>query len=145
MRRVPPRRRLTRVRDDSEEPERYRIGYAKPPPQHRFRPGHSGNPKGRPKGSKNTTTLARDLLERMISVRTGGDAPRRIKVVEAILTRYTEAALRGDTRAAAFLFQRYDAAQSGGRAHEPAATPEEQEIIDSYLQEYLKRRRSADE
>jgi Family of unknown function (DUF5681) len=144
VKRVTPRRRLTRVRDDSEQPERYRIGYAKPPPQHRFRPGHSGNPKGRPKGSKNTTTLAQELLDRKISVRTNGDAPRRIKVVEAILTRYTEAALKGDTKAAAFLFQRYDMAQSG-HAAEPAATPEEQEIIDSYVEDYLKRRGSADE
>lgn len=31
----------------------YDIGYAKPPTTTRFKPGHSGNPKGRPKGSKN--------------------------------------------------------------------------------------------
>lgn len=142
MKRVRPRRRLTGFRDDSEPAERYRIGYGKPPQQHQFRPGQSGNPKGRPKGSKNTATLARELLDRKISVRTGGDAPRRIKVVEAILTRYTEAALKGDTKAAAFLFQRYDIAESP-EPHEPAATPEEQEIIDSYLEDYLTKQRSA--
>lgn len=31
----------------------YDVGYAKPPKQSQFPPGKSGNPKGRPKGSKN--------------------------------------------------------------------------------------------
>lgn len=31
----------------------YEVGYAKPPIGTRFKPGRSGNPKGRPKGSKN--------------------------------------------------------------------------------------------
>ncbi|QJF50726.1 DUF5681 domain-containing protein [Roseobacter ponti] len=31
----------------------YEVGYAKPPAAKRFKPGQSGNPKGRPKGSRN--------------------------------------------------------------------------------------------
>jgi len=31
----------------------YQVGYAKPPANTRFKPGQSGNPKGRPKGAKN--------------------------------------------------------------------------------------------
>jgi len=31
----------------------YEVGYAKPPTDSRFKPGQSGNPRGRPKGSKN--------------------------------------------------------------------------------------------
>lgn len=31
----------------------YDVGYAKPPTDTRFKPGQSGNPRGRPKGSKN--------------------------------------------------------------------------------------------
>jgi hypothetical protein len=30
----------------------YRVGYGRPPLNTRFKSGHSGNPKGRPKGSK---------------------------------------------------------------------------------------------
>ena len=38
----------------------YEVGYKKPPIHTRFKPGVSGNPKGRPKGTKN---LATDLAE----------------------------------------------------------------------------------
>jgi Family of unknown function (DUF5681) len=34
-------------------PAQYEVGYAKPPAEHRFRKGQSGNPGGRPKGAAN--------------------------------------------------------------------------------------------
>ena len=40
----------------------HKVGYGKPPAETRFKPGHSGNPRGRPKGSKNYKTI---LMERM--------------------------------------------------------------------------------
>jgi hypothetical protein len=117
----------------------YEVGYGKPPKEHRFEPGQSGNRKGRPKGTKNTGTLLRELLDRKIEVRSGG-APRKISVREAILTRFAEAALKGDTKSAAFLFQRYDMLDE---VHEPTkVTPDEQEIIDMYVKSYVKRRGS---
>src|SRR5262245_4838454 len=39
--------------DSSTEPDEYKVGYGKPPKDTQFRKGQSGNPKGRPKGSKN--------------------------------------------------------------------------------------------
>ena len=35
----------------------YAVGYKKPPLHTRFKKGQSGNPRGRPKGSKNFSTL----------------------------------------------------------------------------------------
>jgi hypothetical protein len=117
----------------------YKVGYRKPPKEHRFKPGQSGNRKGRPKGTKNTGTLLRELLDRKVEVRSDG-ARRRISVREAILTRFAQAALNGDTKSAAFLLQRYDMLEE---IHEPAkVTRDEQDLIDMYVKNYVKRRGS---
>jgi|SRR3954453_5919008 hypothetical protein len=112
----------------------YETGYGKPPKQHQFQPGQSGNRKGRPKGAKNTATLLRDILDRKIDVRTGSTL-RKISVREAMLTRFAESALKGDTKAATFLLQRYDTQESGNDEND-VTTAEEQEIITAYLKAY---------
>jgi hypothetical protein len=117
---------------------KYLVGYGRPPEEHRFKPGKSGNRKGRPKGAKNTATLLRELLDRKIEVRSGNTV-RKMSVREAMLTRFAEAALKGDTKSAAFLLQRYDMLEeTQGRAS--GAMPEEQKIIDTYVEAYLKKR-----
>jgi hypothetical protein len=50
----------------------YEVGYGRPPQTSRFKPGQSGNPKGRPKAAKNLSTLAREKLQAKVSVREGG-------------------------------------------------------------------------
>jgi len=44
------------------------VGYGKPPRAHRFKPGQSGNPNGRPKGSKNEATLTQEEAAQVTSV-----------------------------------------------------------------------------
>jgi hypothetical protein len=41
-----------------KHPETYEVGYGQPPKATRFKPGTSGNPKGRPKGKKSTPRSA---------------------------------------------------------------------------------------
>ena len=81
------------------------VGYGRPPAQHRFKPGQSGNPKGRPKGAKNESTIWLDRLYRKISIRENGTL-HKIPVLEAILLRFIESALKGDTKSAAFILGR---------------------------------------
>ena len=116
----------------------YTTGYKKPPKEHRFRPGQSGNANGRPKGRKNSATLLCEILDRKIEVR-NGNTSRKITVREAILTRFAESALKGDTKSAAFLLQRYDGTEAVQDNADTTTTPEEQEIIDRYLEAYLKK------
>jgi hypothetical protein len=40
----------------------YEVGYGKPPKHTRFKPGQSGNPKGRPKASKDFRSLLHRAL-----------------------------------------------------------------------------------
>jgi hypothetical protein len=117
----------------------YKTGYRRPPTEHQFKPGQSGNRKGRPKGSRNTATLLREILDRKIEVRSSSTV-RKISVREAMLTRFTESALKGDTKSAAFLLQRYDAGETAHEQLKEAATRDEQEIIDTYMETYLRKK-----
>lgn len=87
-------------------PQSYEVGYGKPPKAKQFKPGQSGNPKGRPKGAKGMNTLARDLLTAKVTVRTA-DGPKRMSKMEAALHKLTEKAFGGDIRALAAVMQLY--------------------------------------
>ena len=84
----------------------YEVGYCQPPKHTRFQPGKSGNPKGRPKGAKNEVTILRNILNRQIDSRQDGKV-RKISVLEGILLRFTEDALKGNPKSAVFLLNRY--------------------------------------
>jgi hypothetical protein len=88
-----------------------RVGYGRPP-EHQFRPGVSGNPRGRPRGAKNESTILREILARKIAHRMGGRV-RKITVLEGILLRITDDSLRGNIKSAAFVLNRYAAMVSG--------------------------------
>ena len=53
----------------------YAVGYKKPPLHTRFKKGQSGNPRGRPRGSKNFSTLLTEALNEPVVVT--GDGRRR--------------------------------------------------------------------
>ena len=48
-------------------------GYGQPPEKGKFRAGQSGNPRGRPKGSKNKATILKEIAaeEHVVTVRNG--------------------------------------------------------------------------
>jgi hypothetical protein len=77
----------------------YAVGYGKPPLSTRFKPGTSGNAKGRPKNSKNLKTLIRQALTAKISIREGS-SNRRVSKIEGVVLRQLENALKGEDRAA---------------------------------------------
>src|SRR4051812_22064444 len=54
----------------------YSVGYKMTPHRTRFQPGHSGNPKGRPKGTKNFATVIDEELRVPIEVTENGKRKR---------------------------------------------------------------------
>jgi hypothetical protein len=89
------------------KPTSYKVGYGKPPTASRFKPGQSGNPKGRPKGARNKLPalneerLKKIMIEeayRTIEV-TEGKRQIPIPMVQAILRSLAMKAARGDHRA----------------------------------------------
>jgi hypothetical protein len=64
----------------------------------KYRKGVSGNPKGRPKGSKNITTLLLEAARDQVSVVIDG-RPRKISVLQATVAQLASKAARGDQKA----------------------------------------------
>jgi hypothetical protein len=69
-----------------------------PPKEHQFKPGHSGNPKGRPAGSPNVATAIKKALSRTVTVRRGEEL-MEVSAARAMLGGVVDRALKGDFRA----------------------------------------------
>jgi hypothetical protein len=71
---------MTRRRNSRKKPssdEGYEVGYGKPPRAHQFKPGQSGNPKGRRLGSRSLAVLLAQELDQKVTIKENG-AIRRI-------------------------------------------------------------------
>lgn len=86
-----------------------RVGYKSPPRHSQFKPGQSGNPRGRPKGAKGLKTIVHDLMTAKVAVRTAS-GERKISRIEAVLQKTIELAMKGNQRALAELTKLYSAA-----------------------------------
>jgi hypothetical protein len=80
------------------------VGYCRPPVHSRFKPGQSGNPSGRPKGTKNLKTLFNKIFNEQISLREGANV-RQVSKAEALLRGVMVSALKGEQRSLATLFR----------------------------------------
>jgi Family of unknown function (DUF5681) len=82
----------------------YEMGYGRPPLHSHFRPGQSGNPKGRPKSSADLSTLLTKALTETVTINEGGRR-RVITKGEAVVKQLTNKAASGDPRAIKVLME----------------------------------------
>ena len=120
------------------------VGYKKPPKAYRFKPGQSGNPKGRSKGTKNLKTDLMEELSERISIREG-EREIRVSKQRALIKSQVNRGIKGDNRAADKIFGLYlrlqgiedEAAQAG-----LPLSDEEQEVLRALEARILRRAQS---
>ena len=112
------------------------VGYGQPPLASRFKPGTSGNAKGRPKGSKNLKTLIREAMTASISIQEG-EKTRRVTRLEGVVLRQLQSALKGSDRAALAVIKMAHQLRfledSESATAETALSPEEERILNELI------------
>lgn len=106
------------------------VGYKHPPPHTRFRPGHSGNPTGRP---KRKPTFRAALLVELAATMPGKDPQRAGSKLQALVKTLVDTTIAGDARAQSLLIGAL--ARMGDAEENEAAslTADDQEILDAYM------------
>jgi len=109
----------------------YEVGYAKPPLHTRFQKGQSGNPKGRPRGCKNLSSLLNEVLNGWVIVVENGRR-KRITKREAIITQLVNKSAAADLKATQIvlaLLQEVEA-QADDAVEQAALTEADHQIIE---------------
>jgi hypothetical protein len=77
----------------------YPVGKYRPPLEHCWKPGESGNPRGRPKGRRNLTTEAREIASKKVTVH-DGETDKSLSLYGANLLTHAVKGAKGDARSA---------------------------------------------
>ena len=88
----------------ADEKRDYAVGYGRPPRHTRFEKGRSGNPKGRPSGAKNLSTLFIEALNEAVIIAENGGR-RKISKRQAIVKQIVNKAAKGDWRCTKLLLE----------------------------------------
>ena len=81
---------------NNDNTRNYEAGYGKPPANTRFKRGQSGNPKGRPKGSRGFVSIFNRTLKERLTINEGGRR-KVINKLEGIFKQLVNRAVSGDT------------------------------------------------
>lgn len=117
----------------NENDANYAVGYRRPPLHSRFRPGVSGNPAGRRKGTPNLKTILEQVLREQIALREG-NVTKKITKAEAIIRGLVIGAMKSDARSQMTLFR---LAEQVGQLEE---TPQEFRVIERVIVDPRSRR-----
>jgi hypothetical protein len=111
----------------------YEIGYRRPPAGGRFKTGTSGNPKGRPKGSRNFVTLLEQELAQKIVVSENGRR-KTVTRLQAVVKRIIAGAMQGDQKQLLALVEILRRTGGFGAAEVEGLLPDNYEaVLDVYV------------
>ena len=95
------------------------VGPSNPPRHTRFKPGQSGNPNGRPKGTQNFATILQQQLRKKVTITVDGK-PKRVTVQEVIARRLANDSMKGTTKAMELLIRLTSAKSDEGAGNDAA-------------------------
>src|SRR5580692_9194526 len=128
--------RRSAVASRKRKPTDDAVGYGRPPKSTRFKKGQSGNPRGRPKGSRPVGAVLQDILGQRIAVTENGKT-RRLPALEVMLRRLANDAMRSEPVALKLMLSLYDrygeSPEAGIRFDEVLA--EDKAILANFLKE----------
>jgi hypothetical protein len=104
------------------------VGYGNPPKHTRFKPGQSGNPGGRPKGSKSFKSVLQDELSQQVNLTEQG-VMSKVTKMEALAKRLVGDALSGSPRALAELLKQVNMHLPASEAAESRDLPAADEDV----------------
>jgi hypothetical protein len=125
---------------------KYDVGFKKPPKHSKFKKGQSGNPKGRPKGSKSLKEVIDKAFWRLVQMK-AGEIVSKVPALEASVNAIMAKAMHGDVKAFQCVVKLWDKAQElpstsstqhgGGDTASGFAWTEEHESLTPYLEHLL--------
>ncbi|THD43467.1 MAG: hypothetical protein E7774_12820 [Bradyrhizobium sp.] len=100
-----------RPQDPEADSQPERVGYGRPPIATRFRPGKSGNPRGRPKGARNLASVVAAAIGERVAITENGQR-RRITKLDAAIKQLVNRAASGEVKATQLLLQLVQAGEA---------------------------------
>jgi len=103
-----------------------------------FKPGQSGNPKGRPKGAKGLTSLLREALERSETVEDENGNKTQVKTSEVIIAKLLDMAKKGNQKSIQEIFDRIEGKPKQEIDHS-GSIPVETEVVVNVVRDEKKK------
>lgn len=116
------------------------IGYGKPPKKSQYKPGQSGNPKGRPKGAKSLKSVLQKELTSKIEIKVQGKKTKATKL-EAAIMKLVNDALSGNAKALSELLKLaaiHMPQEIEGVSNTLPPSEEDQALLSAYVERMLK-------
>jgi Family of unknown function (DUF5681) len=134
------RRSATSIGSAVNPDEEYKVGPGRPPKEHQFKPGQSGNPKGAKRKAPEIAPDLKAMLERALSKKVTlkqGETQRLVTMASAGIEQLVAQFAKGDHRARRDLFWLTDKLGvdlvNGGKALEEGLAANHEAILRAYV------------